>query len=362
MIKKSTQLAAMLLALSQAFMSAAIGQSTVELTVFDSQEDQTTAEADQAIEPTVGESYIDNGCNSCCGGGCYGGCGTGCGGVGFFGLGGGCCGGLLGYGWVQPSDHGFDDFISPMTNPLFFEDPRALTEARAIFANHRVPLAAGGGDVRYYALQLRARLSENVSLIATKDGYIDSSNPLVGDGWADIAAGLKFNLIRDTCCQRMLSGGFTFDMPTGETAPLQGNGDGELHLFLTGGRKIGCRGHWLSAAGVRAPFNSTDESTSSYWSNHFDVQMTRRLYLFSETNWYHWLKSGTNTGLNGVEGLDLINLGSTGVAGNDIITSAAGVKIKPGAHSEIGVAFEFPVTQRRDIIDNRLTVDWIFRY
>ena len=271
-------------------------------------------------------------------------------------------GGLLGYGYVKQSDHAFDDFISPMTNPLFFEDPRALTEARAIFAHHRVPLAAGGNDVRYYALQLRARLSENVSLIATKDGYIDSSNPLVGDGWADIAAGLKFTLLRDECSQRLLSGGFTFDLPVGEAAPLQGNGNGELHLFMTGARKIGCRGHWLSATGIRAPFNSNEESTSSYWSNHFDYKVARRLYLFTEANWYHWLKSGRNATLNGVEGLDLINLGSTGVAGNDIVTSAVGAKIKASANSELGFAFEFPLTQRRDIIDNRMTVDWIIRY
>ena len=30
------------------------------------------------------------------------------------------------------SDHGFDNFISPVTNPSLFEDPRALTEVRPI--------------------------------------------------------------------------------------------------------------------------------------------------------------------------------------------------------------------------------------
>ncbi len=269
---------------------------------------------------------------------------------------------LLGRGFIKRSDHAFDDFISPSTNPIFFEDPRNVTEARALFIQHKVPLAAGSGDVQVYALQLRARLSEYVSLIATKDGYIKSTNPLVNDGWADLSAGLKFNLIRDVQNQRLLSGGFTFELPTGEADPLQGNGDGELNLFLTGGKKIGCRGHWLSAAGMRVPMNSTDESMSSYWSNHFDIQVRRGFYLLAEMNWYHWLQAGQDGPIFGVEGLDLINLGSPGVAGNDIVTSAAGVKFKPNCHNEIGVAWEFPLTERRDIIDNRLTVDWIFRY
>jgi hypothetical protein len=270
--------------------------------------------------------------------------------------------GIFGRGLIKKSDHAFDDFISPMTNPIFFEDPRALTEARPIFIQHKVPLAAGGGDVQVYAVQLRARLSENVSLIATKDGYIKSTNPLVQDGWADLSLGLKFNLIRDVAQQRLLSGGFTFEVPTGEADPLQGNGDGELNLFLTGGRQIGCNAHWLMATGLRQPMNTTDESTSIYVSNHLDYRIRRGVYLLTELNWFHWTKSGQDGPIPGIEGLDLINLGSPGVTGNDIVTGAAGVKFKPGSHSEIGVAFEFPMTERRDIIDNRLTVDCIFRY
>jgi hypothetical protein len=269
---------------------------------------------------------------------------------------------LFGRGIIKRSDHDFDRFISPSTNPIFFEDPRNVTEIRGLFIQHEVPDAAGAGDVQVYAAQLRARLSENISLIATKDGYITSSNPLVNDGWADLAAGLKFNLIRDVANQRLLSGGFTFEMPTGEADPLQGNGDGELNLFLTGGRQLGCRSHWLSAVGFRVPMNSTDESQSVYWSNHFDMEVRRGLYLLTEMNWFHWTKSGQDGPLPGIEGLDLINLGSPGVAGNDIVTQAFGVKLKPSGNQEIGLAYEIPLTQREDIIENRITVDWIWRY
>ena len=274
---------------------------------------------------------------------------------------GGCNDGLL-FGLVKRSDHCYDCMISPMTNPVFFEDPRNLTEIRTIFLTHKVPIAAGGGNVQLLAAQIRARLSENVSFIATKDGFVFSDNPLIDDGWADVSAGLKFNLIRDPERQRLLSAGFTYELPTGEASALQGNGDGELNLFTTSARRLSNRVNWISAGGLRLPFNTTDESSSSYWSNHLDYRVGQRWYLLSEVNWYHWFKSGQDGAVPGIEGLDLFNLGSPGVAGNDIVTTAFGTKFKPNRHSELGFAFEFPVTPREDILDNRLTVDWIIRY
>lgn len=348
MITMSPKINLMVCALATFTASTALAQQPVLTSVVDQATVRSAGDAvpaPTAMEPS--ETYFDSGtaCDSCGGGGA---CGCDC--------------GPLGRGFIKRSDHAFDEFISPMTNLVFFEDPRMLTEARAIFFNHKVPLAAGGGNVQLYAMHLRARLSENVSFIATKDGYITSDNPLIVDGWADLSAGLKFNLRRDVHRKRLLSGGFMFELPTGEANPLQGNGDGEVNLFLTGAAKIGCRGHFVSAGGIRLPLNSTDESQSTYWSNHFDVQLRRGFYLFTEANWYHWIRSGQDGPIPGIEGLDVINLGSPGVAGNDIVTSAVGAKLKPSGNSEIGVAFEFPLTERRDIIDNRLTVDWIFRY
>ena len=45
-----------------------------------------------------------------------------------------------------------------------------------------------------------------------------------------------------------------------------------------------------------------------------------------------------------------------------IVTGAFGAKYKPNRHVEIGVAWELPLTERRDILENRLTVDAILRY
>jgi hypothetical protein len=244
--------------------------------------------------------------------------------------------GLLSGCPIQPTDHCYDDFISPMTNPVYFEDPRNLTEARVIFLNHKVPNNAGGGDIQLYALQVRAALTDRLSLIATKDGYVVSS-------------------------QTLLSTGVVYELPVGSHRTRQGNGGGAFDLFLTGGTEICCDGHWLSALGLVLPADESEESTWWYWSNHWDYEVASGIYTLAEVNWYHWLESGNN-GIPGLEVCDLLNFGSSGVAGNDIVSGAFGLKFKPQRDTEIGVAWEVPLTERRDVLENRLTVDFIRRF
>lgn len=289
----------------------------------------------------------DLGCCDGCSGGCFDSCG--------------CALPELLLGCFCPTPCGFDDWISPMTNPVFFEDPRTLTELRGIFLQHKVPGAAGGGDVQLYALQIRAALTDRLSLIATKDGYAVSSNPLIRDGWADVALGLKYNLIRDYQTESLVSAGAVYELPVGSPRTLQGNGDGEFHLFVTGGTELCCDWHLLSGFGLRLPVDDQAETTSLYWSNHVDYHLGRGFYALAEFNWFHWLESGTG-GIPGVSGGDLFNFGSTGVAGNDIVTGAFGVKYKPNRLTEIGLAWENPLTERRDVMENRLTADLILRY
>lgn len=283
-----------------------------------------------------------DGCTSCCSS-------SGCGGFDLFG------------GLIQPSEGCFDCFLSPMTNPTFFEDPRTLTEARLIYLHHKVPLTAGGGDINLVALQLRAALTDRLSIIATKDGYATSTNPLIDDGWADINVGLKYNLWRDPRSQTLLSFGGTYELPVGSTRTLQGNGDGIFHLFSTYGRRL-YGWNFLFGKGVIIPVDDDAESSWMYFSTHLSRRIAdTNLFFLTEFNWYNYLDSGAG-GIPGVEGGDLFNLGSTGVTGNDIVTGAFGVKYKPSNQMEVGLAWENPLTERRDVLENRLTVDVILRY
>ena len=275
---------------------------------------------------------------------------------------------------IKPSDHCFDDFISPMTNFIFFEDPRTLTEARAIFFDHSLPSSVGslglpGGDVQLYALQLRFALSERLSVIAVKDGFIVADmdggplDDLLNDGWADVSAGLKYNLLRDTCSGALLSAGFSYEIPIGSQRALQDIGDGEFHIFLSGGKRLwGGLGHYLGAVGYRVPIDSDVQTSSIHWSNHLDVKLTNRFYAFTEVVWWHWTDSA-DAGLPlGVAGHDAFNLSSTNVDGNDLLTQNVGMKYKPSGNVEFGIAYEFPLTDFEDITANRIQAELILRY
>ncbi|QDU31355.1 hypothetical protein ETAA8_65110 [Anatilimnocola aggregata] len=278
-----------------------------------------------------------------------------------------CCKAAL-LGFIQPTDPAWAGFISPMTNPVFFEDPRTLTEARFIFIDHQVPSLAGGAipssRLQVLAVQLRAALTHDLSLIATKDGFIfPSAGAPLDDGWADVSLGLKYNLWKDCCCQRILSVGATYELPVGSTQALQGNGDGEFNLFASYGALFGDSNHFLTTLGLRLPTDRSEENQVFYWSAHVDRQFCGTCwYGFLEGTWYHWLSNGDNAAFNGIQGGDLFNFGSTGVAGTDIVTGAVGLKYKPSLLNEIGVAYEVPLTDERGVLQHRFTADYILRY
>ncbi len=314
---------------------------------------------DAAPSCACGDNACDSGCGlglglGGCNGGCDGGCDSACG-----------CGGddgLLGLGIVKKTDLCYDDFISPMTNPTFFEDPRNLSELRFIYAQHNVPVAAGGGDINLFAMQFRARLTNKLSLIAVTDGYMTSSNPLLTDGWMGVTPGLKYNWYADPVAGVLYSSGITFEIPMGSSGNFQSYGNGQFHLFTTHGRRIGSSNmHWLTAVGTRLPVDDNLQNRMIYWSNHLDYRVTKKLYAFTELNWYNWASSG-NGPLNGIEGGDLFSLGSSNVTGNDIVTQGVGFKYKRKANRELGFVYEFPLTERRDVLQDRVTVDYILRY
>ena len=266
------------------------------------------------------------------------------------------------FGLIRPTDTRFNNFITPVSNPVFFEDPRNTSEARGLFINHTIPGSLGGKQAQVYAMQLRASLTENLSFIATKDGYIVSQNPLLDDGFADVAAGLKYLFYKDAESQTLLSGGLTYALPIGSTQSLQGRCSGEFNIFANAGTEFLPNWHYVTATGFRLPSDSQLGNQIWYWSNHIDWQIGGGpLYLFTEDNWYHYMSGASGLPLP-IGGMDLFNLGATGIGGQNCVTGAWGVKYKPASNMELGVAYELPYTSRHDLMQNRITVDFIIRY
>jgi hypothetical protein len=107
-------------------------------------------------------------------------------------------------GAIAQSSDWKEDSVSPVTNPIFFEDPHVQSEIRPIFAWHNIGDDLGtDGSAQLYAIQARWAVTDRLAIIATKDGWIDM-NPDVGlpktDGWADIAAGVKYAIIDINRC------------------------------------------------------------------------------------------------------------------------------------------------------------------
>lgn len=273
------------------------------------------------------------------------------------------------FGLFARSDYAFRDFITPASNVLFFEDPRTLTELRVHFVNQWIPgnnPLFQGGNAQFLAAQIRVALTQRLSIIATKDGYfwLHPGNPGLIDsqGFADVAAGLKYNLIRNPESQFLFSVGATFELDVGSHQVFQGNGDGEFHLFNSAGKEFfGGLAHWVSGGGLRLPTNSDARSTMVYWSNQWDVKLTDNVYFLTGLNWFHWLEPGGAVAVN-FEGTDLFNIGATGVEGNDIVRSAIGMRYRFGCMNEAGVCWEVPVTDRRDLVESRLYVDLCLRF
>ena len=268
--------------------------------------------------------------------------------------------------WLQRfrGDHEFDDFISPVTNPVWFEDPRAMTQLRGMFISQQIPQSSplAGGDFQVYGLQAWLALSDRFALVAPKDGFItlQADGQPHQDGWADIATGFKYVFLRDPCNRFLLTGGLIYEWAQGSRDVFQGNGDGVWNFFVSTGKGIGC-GHFLGTFGWHLPNNGAQESESIFYSLHLDYELWHGFYPLWELNGIHYTQSGNRLPFS-VEGGDLVNLGSSNVAGNDFVSMAVGMAKVFSPHCSLGAAWEFPVTGREDLFDNRVTVTLTWRY
>ncbi|HVU86918.1 MAG TPA: hypothetical protein VHD36_06330 [Pirellulales bacterium] len=264
-----------------------------------------------------------------------------------------------------PSDHCFDNFISPISNPFFFEDPRSLTEFRGIFIDNALPAGqVGGGDAQIWAGQFRGRVTDRWSIIAPRLAYFTVNQADSGGspvGFLSAPVGAKYNLIRDVQNQFLVSIGLTYFIP-GAPSALANFGNGDFHLFLTGGKQILGNGHWLSGTGFRLPEDRNWGTQLWYWSNQWDYRLPGGIYPLIGVNWFHYMDSGAVPIGVPFGTLDILNLPSSGVAGSNVVTNVIGARWKPGGHFELGFGWEYPMTQREDVLKNRVYTDFILRY
>jgi hypothetical protein len=287
-------------------------------------------------------------------------------------------GSVVGSDWLQ-------DLRRPITNPTLFDLAVPSTNIRPIFAYHALPdfvnTTAGnlpvGGDVQVYALQLEYALSERLSIVATKDGWVDFNPDATlssESGFANLGGGLKYAFLLDPEARHALSGSMTFEFPTGNSDVFQGAGDGSVNLILSG-VKMWDQLQLAGGAGVTIPF-SDQQATSSFLSGHVSYEVTPWFIPLLEVNWFSVLDAGDgrrafNSQAGGAvpviaefEGFDFFNIGSGNAEENrHLVTAAVGFRSKITDSVQTGIAYEIPLTsEENSVIESRLTLDLTWRF
>jgi hypothetical protein len=276
--------------------------------------------------------------------------------------------------WFQ-SDHTFDNFASPVSNPFLFEDPRALTEIRPIFIYQRIPGGQPdflGGNLSFFGTQLRVALTDRWSLVFNKLGGLwinpDDRSPIAGDGgFAELWLGPKYTFVRNDAAGRVMAGGLMFQIPTGSRSVFQDTGTLSVVPYVSYAESFG-KELRLGGFNVMATTGysvSTNKARSDYFyaSAHIDwnVGNLNRFYPLAELNYTLYTTNGGANPNIGSEGRDLINFGGQ-ARGNGMLSAAFGARGKITESAQLGAAFEIPIAGNRDLFRYRFTIDFILRY
>ncbi|MBX7136923.1 MAG: hypothetical protein K1X83_02990 [Oligoflexia bacterium] len=273
------------------------------------------------------------------------------------------CGAALGVSGNKAVATPLDDMISPVTHPVVFEDPRHSTELKPLYVYHKLDdkFVTGGGDATIWALQARFKVSDDLSIIAVKDGFVDLNPDGVvpqDTGFANITGGAKYSFFRSE--DSILTGGLTYEIPSGQKKVLQGHGDGLFNPFFSYGT-TSCNWNFIVGTGLRLPLDNDD-------SSFYDLNMH---VSYKMENFYPLVEFGMVTVLNGGtrlpiadEGEDYFNLGSSESDHETITTMAIGARYRIADNIDAGAAWQFPLERSTGtrIIDYRVTADLIYRF
>jgi len=283
------------------------------------------------------------------------------------------------------SSDGFAQARRPISNPTLFDLALPTTNVHPIFAYHSLPdqlnttlgPVSVGGHVELYALQAEFAVNERLSIVASKDGFVEmrpDSTLSKESGWANLGAGVKYAFILDPVAQTALSGTMTFEIPTGNSDVFQGEGDGAVNLMISGLKLVDC---WQFAGGLgfQIPF-SDQQSTEGWLSAHVSYEVCSWFIPLVEVNWFHVIDSGNGSGnypsqVGGAvpavakfEGGDLFNIGAVNSDDNrDFASAAFGFRSRITDSIDVGAAYEIPITNEEDsLMESRVTVDLVWKF
>jgi hypothetical protein len=272
------------------------------------------------------------------------------------------------------SDHAFDHFATPISNPFLFEDPRSLTEIRPLFIYQSVPRQQPnfqGGDLYFFGARGSIALTERFSITLNKLGAISvapsGASPFDSEfGFAELWLGPKFTFYRDPQFSTIMAAGAIFQIATGNEKVFQDTGDLSVTPYISVGKTLTefrNLGSLNAIATAGYTFGTTrDRSDYFYLSGHldFDLFNRQRFYPILEFNYFQYTTDGRARPFRG-EGHDLINFGGQ-AKGASLVTGTIGGRFKITEAAQIGAGYELPLFGNKDVFRYRFTLDLIFRY
>jgi hypothetical protein len=275
------------------------------------------------------------------------------------------------------SDHAFDVFSSPVTNPFYFVDPRSLTEIKPLFIWQKTPSSNAifaGSNNFYIGANGGVALTERISLTLNKLGwvFIDPNNPVPPDfannnGFGEVHLGPKFTIVRNDTSNTLVALGLIFEIPTGSSGVQQDTGSLSLDPYISFAQNFLRSSYgsfnFMNTTGYSFGMDSqrTDFLYSSFHLD-FDVGNLKKIYPLIEFNYIYYTSNGGARPLN-FEGGNMFNYGSTMVSSTSLLTMAAGFRYNFTPNIQTGLAGEFNlIGGSRNLDAFRLTFDVIFRY
>lgn len=277
-------------------------------------------------------------------------------------------------------------YVPAISNPLFNETPYITTELRPIYLHQQMPSnQAGlfGGNIDLLAVEFRIALTDNLGIIATKDGYAwvdfdNTTNTATNDpkGLANLALGLKYAFYNNVDTGTILTAGLKYEPPTGtlsidtvlayplDNVDLQESGDGFINAFVTGAKRFEKLGLQASV-GVNAAIDNDHDSSMIHYTLHADYEIAKGFFPMVSLNGFTIYDEANRPGMTtaavqGFDGVDLVNMGCSHDCGT-VLTAAGGFRMQASDNIIFGAGIEKSIA-RQDLLDWRTYLDMVVHF
>ena len=227
--------------------------------------------------------------------------------------------------------------VRPLTAPFFHEDAFVTTDLRAWYLHHE--LGEVNGELDVLALQVRVALTENIQLLAYKDGYsiFDGTDDaqLNNEGWNDLGLGIKYALYQDWGSQTHIAVGAGYEFGFGDYDILQDTD--ELRFWVSANKgfdklHLGATANYIIANGTSDGLLGNSDMFTLHL--HADYYVCKWISPVLELNGY-FVQQGNTLPFSGVD-VGSINGGEK----EDTITYALGFELRPLDQLGLRVAYE----------------------